>query len=658
MPISSALDSTSFSALNRSGTNAVYGLFGKYRKGNRLALDIDNATLFSKRKSLTVSLDYYGGRIEKINPASFKYLTSQQKVAYLQELLFAFYILSAQYQLDYIESRRQTLKDRSKQLQHCAYLIEELKKKDKQSPEEIIACAVADAGKHAKYLGLTVVAPFLAEKMMELISNQATIAPVKQRRTKQWEGAGKTEVIRNWMNEINGLRLYWVWGGGLLNTVLSMLPDDFANTPQAQQGVAAPAPITGYMSWILYYARFGINLALLLKHTFKGPWMSDEEKNLPISTWDRFKTQWDQRKFALLNDSIWGVANMVCFFWLTGGGMLGYYGNIATALLLLMDVTLTVWKFYEESTQYNVNLQRYNADIALLQAKIAAETSLVAKELFELQLADLKKAKKQCELDWQYKKYGLTNDLVYAVALLVAFSLMCCFLFPPAAMVPAAAVILGITGAALCFVLNAVNAAIKGALEIGKVQQTHQSVKREYQVLLDAFLALDDEGENLNKKKKLYLDMQQLLAESDYQQQLINFQKVKLVRSILIDALVPPLVFVSFVFMPMGIGIAVLAAGLALALITNYILKRFEPQAPKLPAMNDEEYNAFAANPTGEVSDVPPSSPPAIKWFKFWGTSSGYARVPTEGRSTPTSAASTGDSDGIELTGFPIPAAS
>ncbi len=59
---------------------------------------------------------------------------------------------------------------------------------------------------------------------------------------------------------------------------------------------------------------------------------------------------------------------MVCFFWLTGAGMLGYYGNVATAMLLLMDVALTAWKFYEDSTEYNVNYQRYKRDIASLES--------------------------------------------------------------------------------------------------------------------------------------------------------------------------------------------------------------------------------------------------------------------------------------------------
>ncbi len=112
-----------------------------------------------------------------------------------------------------------------------------------KTPEQVLNQAVADAGKHAKYLGLMIVAPFVAEKIMEFISNEATMAPSQPIRTKEWEGAGQTGVIRDWMSEINGLRLYWVWGGGLLSTVLSMLPEDFGNVTRLNKALPLLLPL-------------------------------------------------------------------------------------------------------------------------------------------------------------------------------------------------------------------------------------------------------------------------------------------------------------------------------------------------------------------------------------------------------------------------------
>jgi hypothetical protein len=136
-------------------------------------------------------------------------------------------------------------------------------------------------------------------------------------------------------------------------------------------------------------------------------------------------------------------------------------------------------------------------------------------------------------------------------------------------------------------------------------------------------------------KKQLYLDMKQLQAKTVYQKELINFQKMKLINSILFEVLVPALVFASLVFMPMGVGIAVIAAGLIVAAIANQTLKRFEPKAPSLPDMDEAEYAAFAAAPPLlEISDKPDLSSNTcllqLKGLFSGGTKWGYARVPTD----------------------------
>ena len=587
MSVSSILDSTSFGGLDDAGQKAVRNLFDEtYHSGQQLTLD--HLQLFRQRKSLAITLNYYGDRLNKINPASFKFLSNQQRTVLREELLFAFYIFSAQYQLDEAEHRRQGLSERSEQIKTCAVLLNTLKivpeEGREETPEQQLSRAIDDSDKHAKYLGLTLIAPLLAEKMVDLAAGTTIDA-------EQWKNPGKTAVIKEWMGELNGRRLYWVWANSLLGSVFALLPNDFANNSQAQLAVGTLSPITGYMSWILYYTRFGINLSLLLKHTIAGPWMSVKEREIPM--WERFKTQWDQRKFSLLNDSIWATANMASFLWLTGSGMLGYFGNVATTVLLLMDVSLTIWRFYEEDTQHNANLARYEAEMAALLEKIDLK-DVEGRHVIGLQLDGVLKAKKQCEVDWQYKKYNLVNDLVYAASLMIAFVLMCSFLFPPVAIVPATALILGLAGGAMCFLLNMAYAAVASGLEIMASREKNQSVADECNVLLLKFGQADKEF----VKKQLYLDMKRLAADSVYQERLVHFQKLKLVHAVLIDALVPPLVFVSFMFMPLGVGLAVLAAGLALAVIAHYILKEFAPVAAKLPELDEDEYAIFAQKPT------------------------------------------------------------
>ena len=131
-----------------------------------------------------------------------------------------------------------------------------------------------------------------------------------------------------------------------LKTVLSQIPEGFYNINQAQEAIRAPDPYTGYLSWTLYYFRYSLHLSLLLKHTIKGPWMSAEEAKTPW--YERFQTQWTQRKFILLNDALWGTANLVTFFWLTGKGVLGTVGDALTIGLLVFDIAVTFWDFEEQ----------------------------------------------------------------------------------------------------------------------------------------------------------------------------------------------------------------------------------------------------------------------------------------------------------------------
>ncbi len=569
MTTNNILEKMAFNTLDNAGQKAIRRLFSnQYLKGKKP--DWNTLELFRQRQSLASTVSFYDNRLGDLIPATYQFLSEHQKKAVEQELLFMFYVFSAQYQLDEAEHRRQGLQEQSVRIFECVTLLKQLREDKSKTPAAMLARAAADSEKHLKYLGLTIVGPFMVEKMLQLSS-------------------GKTTTIKEWMGEVNSRRLYWVWGGGMLASVIGMLSDDFLNKPQAQQALAVPSTLSGYMSWMLYYTRFAINLGLLLKHTIAGSWMSAEEKAVPA--WERFQTQWQQRKFDLLNDSIWATANMVCFFWLTGSGMPGYWGNVLTAGLLILDISLTIWRMCEESTQHNKEMLRLTGEIADLRAKIAATPLDIDedREILQQQLAVLQKGRDKCEFDWTYKKYKQINDLVYAISLLAAFSVVCCMFFPPAAIAPATAMLLGVIGAALCFTLNVAYAAVSGALDIAKERAVGKLAKHEKTQLLAQFNQNPDELQ----KKQWYLDIKKLEASSDYQQRVVDYQKMQLVKSVLISLLVPPLVFVSFMFMPLGIGLAVVSAGLALALMANIILSRFEPEADKMPAFNENEYRNF-----------------------------------------------------------------
>ena len=66
MPVSRILDSTSFSGLDVAGQKAVRVLFDETYQ-SRKGLKLDHLQLFRKRKSLDVSLAYFGSKLNQTN---------------------------------------------------------------------------------------------------------------------------------------------------------------------------------------------------------------------------------------------------------------------------------------------------------------------------------------------------------------------------------------------------------------------------------------------------------------------------------------------------------------------------------------------------------------------------------------------------------------
>ncbi|QDP71696.1 hypothetical protein FOG18_03470 [Legionella israelensis] len=522
------------------------------------------------RISLLSSLEYYLNILQKCNPAMFKYMSNDELYQLFQDLHHAYLLLVAKYQHDLSLGKKEQLKEIKQQQRHCLRLLKALQSElyDTDSiPVEYLQ------EEPVKYCGI----PF-ARWFVEKIHQFST---------------GKTKVIKEWMGDINEKRLYWVWGGGLLKTVLDSLPDEFFNNHQAKQETSALSPYIGALGWILYYARFFINLGLLLKHTIRGPWMSEEEKSTPWTK--RLSMQWQQRKFALLNDSIWATANLVCYFWLVGPGVKGHAGDALTILLLAMDLGLSIWRYKESKAQFKKELTALEANRQALMDKLSLLEEQEEINRINIQIRQMDKAIAKCKSDWKYKQISLINDISYALALMVSFAVLSAPFLPFAAPV---LMTMAIVGTVACFALTVIYSAISAGVEVAKANHAKNEAKEELRLLLAQYETEEDK----NIKKRLYLEMKDLMAETEYQKKVCRYQAICMVRSVLIDAMVPVVVFAATVFMPLGVGLAIMGAALVVGLLSKVIIDKLaKPKEAEKSEFNEEEYKRFNNAPSLEA---------------------------------------------------------
>lgn len=570
-----------------------------------------------KRKPLPhirelIPLTYYLSQLEKTTPVLFPFMTKEQRDKLLLELNTTKSRLHAQIKHERKHQKTENYKVYKAKIKQCWILANRL--------NHIVRCenngttpnptpqSISDDSP-VSYMGLLLGGQFA--KLMVHLSER------------------KTKSIKDLIGWINEQRLYWVWSSVLLKANMSLLPADFFNADKASNAVRAPDPYTGTLSWSLYYFRFALNLGLLLKHTIQGPWMSKEEAKTPWT--ERFKTQWEYRKFSLLNDSVWATGNMLCFFWLVGKGAMGSAGDMLTIGLLLFDITLAVWDYEEQKTQYKNNCEHYTNKLNELIAKAkkqeetltklnakAAEQERCLNEDFKSpphqdvialsrvrrkirdaektlattqhEIEALKRVQTQTIRDWKYKNITLATNIAYAVGLVLAFTLLTGPFFPIAA---GAVMAMTVAGAALCFALSVISNGIKGGIEIHKMKAITKEMKEDQKKLIKQFKLIQVSDDN-NIKKLAYLNILKLQAETRYQERVLTNQSMKLILSVTIQALVPAIIFVSVVFLPLGIGLPLLAAAIVFAaLVYQLINSKFNTEKEPDIIFDEKAYETF-----------------------------------------------------------------
>lgn len=528
-----------------------------------------------------LSLDFYLGILGTTDRVMFDYMNDNQKEELAFNLKITLLLLLAQQKHEIDNQKTENVKVYNQHIKRCSDFLRDLDPEYQARIKEYKAQQELSDGIPVKYLGIPL-GQLLARDMVDL-------------------SGGTTKTIKKNMGALNEKRLYWVWGSTFLKTVIDLVPQDYLYAAQAPEAIRTPDPYTGSLSWILYYARFFMELGLLLKHTIRGPWMGDEI-NTPWE--ERFLTQFSQRKFALLNDSLWATANLVCFFWLTGKGALGAAGDAVTLVLLVFDIVMAIWELEEKRIKYNKAMQQYEEDSERLAKQLEAFQEIEKsrqlrddesreKRQIEVQIRTLARERSKCERDWQLEKVSLINNIAYAVGLMLAFVVLTMPFMPVAAPVLAT---MAIVGAVLCLAFTMINNAIKGGIELYKTHKTIQEEQKESNQKVRELIALLKKNSELdaNERKLLYLEIRQCQAETEYQKQVMKYQSANLVRSIMIEALVPAVVFASLVFVPLGIGVPVLIAAVALAIATHYLVEAwFKPDEKKALEFDDKQYAAF-----------------------------------------------------------------
>jgi len=569
---------------------------------------LSTADLFENRLNLLIPSTYYITLLKTLNPVMFRYMEDEEKIAHQRVLRHAFHFLSSQYQLDRIEERKQKFKDQSEYIFQCVDLLDELEFRINSLELNGITVSNEEAKirRIKRYLDLE-------------HFRRATIAWWKFWNKEWWEQKtlGFSRTLIDGKSFINDYRLAWVWANAFIRSVVELCEEErFPGRIQTLKALGALSFFTGYLSWLLYYARLAVNLFVVLKHVIAPS--AEEDKN--IRWQDRFLYQLGQRKFTLLNDSIWGAANQVCAQWLTGDVVVGTIkdaaftmgdlGNALTVGLLVMDVALTYCLLYEQRARNKKELARYQNDIAVLQKKIdaIADVNDVTRKRLEHERRLLKDAEAQYKMEWYYTEAKTKCDLDYAWSLLGAFTLMIGGFCPFSVLfniVPyiglSFAVTLGLVGAFFCFAGNTYFAAKKSHLAIQQMEEVGYLAQMKRQKLLDAFRGWTSDRDR--KKRLFYLEIQQLDSSIEYQNKFIAWEKKQFILTTIVDAISPVTVFFSLMFLPtlpIALG-AILSMGLLAALLKK-LVNDYQKGVDKveLPKMDDLPDYLFQKNPSTE----------------------------------------------------------
>lgn len=506
-------------------------------------------------QNLPLFSNYHAGVLGRINPATFRFMSQEQKNTQVAQLKQA---------LDIFRVQRTILKTIALRnaIWVCEFYIFLLVNR---TAEELAGDAPV------KYQGL----------------------PIGQELGKQVHTLTDRflDTSQDTLSLFHQSRLYWRSAGGLANSVISVLPRDSFHTEQATNLFGYQQQPYGYLSWVIAYARFAINLYLLVEVAWTSKKYSNE------TFFSRFKTEWEHRKFILLDTFLSGTVNLVCFFWMTGSAALQYAASFVNMAALCCDLGLTLWMREHQTTLYEKKCKSLINEIRKLESLPDTPANKQQLETTKEMLSNLQK-------EWNYTSTKINYGLIATVATILGTLVLLGFLCPPALLPAAATLALTITGLAIGLTCTLIFQYKTEQLDRKKTKDILSEKKALLATKVEKWLELEtmkEHPENYqetlasceDQQKLLYLEIQGLESETTEQQRLFEYQRNRHLFSLLTKILVPIIITTSLVLAPLGIGLPILSVVICGLLLAQLFLNQKKPKVGSAPEFYEEQYQVF-----------------------------------------------------------------
>ncbi|MDF1828317.1 MAG: hypothetical protein P1U39_08575 [Legionellaceae bacterium] len=554
-----------------------------------LQFPVDLRSAILNRRSLIQALDEGQDFLKSLNPAAFEIQANAHEPRYDAELdviehklkLLSYLILMSAERaketrnLPLLPEHRAYLERVTRMLIVLRRARRGEKSKEELTPQLDSPNTAGDQDNPMRYFGMLYIVPAIERAVTDMTLN-----------------LNQVEKTHDIIASFNDLRLYLVWANALSQSICNVIVRSVQQTLTVTQAVLNDLALaTGSLGFILYFTTFGIASSIVLQNTLECG-LTPNVRALELGWYERFKTQWDERKFLLLNNAVWGLVNFVCFFWLVGQNVLGFWGNVLTGVLFIADMFLVWWQLEEAQTKHQARLGFYDKGIKDLSVKITdlskedPNNPYIAR--LKLEQVKMQDTQKRLEQAWCYQKKQYELDLMYGASIILGFTVLCGFFFPPALIVPCAAMILALTGAAMCFAFGVAHKAFSGQLVLQKEVESRSLTRGDFHDDWDLFqeiaseLKKSPEDTKLQTESKLlYLSLKKAVATQAYQTQVIDYQKAQIICNLLTDIILPTLFLLAFVFMPLGVGMPIFAIGLVTLFYAHWQVAEMAPEDKK-----------------------------------------------------------------------------